>query len=227
MDSEKKSHYEKKYSNFKGLPHYDLEYRKFFYRFRHLLADNGLNGKTDVRLLDLGCAFGIKTYMMAPLFAETKGVDFIANSVAVANLLNDQPTLSFEAGDVLENKSADGGYNFITALGFSPFNKACIQDVLDAVEKVAAGYATPAHVMVLGFQTDYSGKAPSGWHYHTRPELDELVNGFRQKGYSAKLYFPYKKKNNYTGRGVQHLLAELYRLLFVPVREYFVILEKK
>jgi len=225
-DESQKSHYEKKYSNFKALPNYDLEYRKFHYRFKNLITDNNIHIDSSSRLLDLGCAFGVKTYMMSDFFQYTKGIDFIENSIAVAKLLNDNPKLEFEVEDVSVEVKEDVKYNFITAFGLSIFNKKQIDAIVQNIQMVAARFGQDKFTLILGSETDFSGTSPSGWHYHSKQEILSLQSHLINLGYKVHLYYPHKKSNNYSGRGIAYWLYESLRLFSSAKREYFLIIEK-
>lgn len=225
-NEEQKEHYEKKYSNYKALPYFMHEYRKFFYRFKNVLSDLGIDTKKYNRMIDLGSAFGVKTYIMADFFTYAKGVDFIQNSISVSNLLNDKPNLEFQVQDVDHTILEDERFSFISALGLSVFNKKQISEIISNIEKVIHQYAEHSFVLLIGSETDFSGKAPSGWHYHTRSEINQLVGHFNSIGYKAQLYFPHKKLNNYKGRGLIYALTELFKLLSSSKREYFIVIEK-
>lgn len=222
-----KEHYEKKNSNFKALPYYSVEYNKFYYRFINILSDNNIEIEKSDSLIDLGCAFGVKTYILSPLFKKVTGIDFIKNSTDVACLLNDKDNLFFECADVLQEIQYKERYNFITAFGLSVLNKKNVDEINQNIKTIINRFATDYFTLIIGSETDFSGKSPSGWHYHTMREIKSIINYWNKLGYETKLYFPYKKRNNYTKRGISYFLYETFRTISSSKREYYIIIKKK
>jgi len=221
-----REHYEKLYSSYWALPHFRFEYNKFKHRVKAIVADNAVRIAPNDTAVDLGCGLGPKTYVLSEFFAHTTGIDFIQNCVQIATLLNDRPTLRFVWEDVNTHDREPRRYEFVTALGLSIFNEKDADTLLKNLREITAKYAAEKHTVIIGSETDFSGKSPSGWYYHTRSEIKQIAQKMEREGYAVKNYFPHRSIRNYRGNGIRHLLLETYRLLFARKREYYFILTK-
>lgn len=189
--------YERKYSDFEGLAGYSIEKNKVRMWFS-LLNRKGwinLNSLTDKTCIDLGCGFGLKSYALTDYFRFVSAIDFSTRAIEVANLLNSKPDrISFTCTD---SDSVTARFNFITAFGFSKFNTGNLTELSDNIRDACNQLLLPDGAMLLTSSTDFSGKSPSGWYYHSLKELDELLFRLNKDKLQSRLLFPANHYSSY------------------------------
>lgn len=215
--------YAETYASFLALPGFSSERKFLRHRLQLILGLARLKTPANGRYMDLGSGLGIKTRIVAEFFKTAVGLDYVERCVQICNLLNDLPGLKFVQADA--TKPFGEQFDFVTAFGLSVFNVhdpgVCAMSIQEAVRN----YVKPGGVMMVYSFTDFSGKAPSGWVNHRKPDLDMILKGLNANGMKARIIFPHKHLKNYIGNGPRHLVGELVKLVSRKRRDYYIVIE--
>jgi 2-polyprenyl-3-methyl-5-hydroxy-6-metoxy-1,4-benzoquinol methylase len=214
--------YAESYASFKALPGFEQERKSLSHRFKFVLHCAQIQISSSGTYMDLGSGLGIKTRIIAENFGQSLGLDFVERCVAIANLLNDWPTLRFVQADA--TKPSGHRYDFVTAFGLSVFNVHDVQACATAIAAAARDHCKPGGTFLLYSFTDFSGQAPSGWVNHRKQDLETLVKALQSAGLQAQIVFPQRRLGNYFGNGLRHLAAEWMKLLSRKRRDYYIVI---
>lgn len=218
--------YDKRYSAFNSLHGFVNEKKRITKIFSNIFKKHNIHPSLLHSYLDLGCGFGIKTYILSGFFRQSKGIDFSDKAIQIASLLNDKENLQFETGDIHQPASGSKA-DIVTALGLSVLNISDTKKYAEEVLSVCKNYVQPGGILIIHSFTDFSGKAPSGWYNHTVLQLHEIINQLTGNGLSIKKYFPHRDFNNYFGHGTENMLVEFYKLIRMRKRDYYLIISTK
>lgn len=218
--------YDKRYSGFSFLPGFSNEEKRIRRIFSNLFNKYSVTPSTLNSFLDLGCGFGLKTYILSGFFKQSKGIDFSSTAIQIASLLNDKKNLNFETGDI-HQPTSDEKFDIVTALGLSVLNISEVQKYAEEVSGILKNYIRPGGIFIIHSFTDFSGTAPSGWYNFTSGELKEILTLLRKEYLSVQIYFPHKDISNYFGFGMENLMKELYKLLQFKKKDYYIIIRTK
>lgn len=222
-----KQEYDKRYSTFTFVPGYAYEL-SFINRAWKVLNAQGVFRQAPRRAVDLGSGFGFKTYAMSKKIDQVTGIDISSNAILISNTLNDNPKLDFICTE-LEAYDPGSKFDLVTAFGLSNFNVSDIAKLTHGIRETLAKLLDEKGTFILYSSTDFSGKAPSGWYYHTRKELKELLKTLSSEhpACQVQLIFPHRNLSNYTKMGARNFLAEVFKLFFQRKKEYLLTLSRK
>ncbi|MCE3294348.1 MAG: Methyltransferase domain [Crocinitomicaceae bacterium] len=214
--------YEKRYSTFTFVPGYQYELAQVN-RFWRILNAAGVFRVNPKDALDLGSGFGFKTYALSKKIERVTGIDISSNAILISNTLNDNPNLEFICTE-LEAYNPQKQFDLVTAFGLSNFNVSDVRKLADEIHATVQQLVKSNGVFVLYSTTDFSGKAPSGWYYHSKSELKQVISLLKAKdpSYGIKLIFPHRSLVNYRKQGVRNFLFELFKLFSQRKKEYLI-----
>lgn len=213
--------YEDKYSSFASLPYYNAEKRFYGLQFKLFLEHLDDKNVAKKSLIDLGCGFGMKSHIMKSYFDRVLGVDFAHNIIEVNTLLSSDPGLTFATVDLNKAESTDKKFDYIVANGLSLFNDADIKKCSDHLMRMINLYGRKKGTFVIWSFSDFSGKAPSGWHNHTKRELSAWLSYLTaEHQMKCSIFYPYKKIGFSSG-SLKEILIAIYR--YFRKRQYYFI----
>ena len=218
--------YDKRYASFSFFPGYRHEALTCT-RLLGVIQSKGFKFEnSEANLIDLGCGFGMKTHALARKFRQVTGLDISNNAIRVAELLNDTDNLHFVASDAKDFEVTEP-FSRITAFGYSGFNLPGVEDIVKHIEEIQAKFLDQKGMLVLYSRSDFSGKAPSGWYYHTRNELNLLVTSLRKTYPKSRveLIFPHRTWKNFRCGNFAEQLTEWSKWLVLKQKEYLIVID--
>ncbi len=218
--------YDKRYSAFSFLPGFANEKKRLTKIFKNIFNKYNIHPSSLNSYLDLGCGFGLKTYILSGFFKQSKGIDFSSKAIQVALLLNDKENLQFETGDIHQAVSGNKA-DIVTALGLSVLNISDTKKYAEEILSINKNHVCPDGVLIVHSFTDFSGTAPSGWYNHTRKDLKNILNSLYANHLSVQIYFQHRSFRNYFGFGTENMLMEFYKLIRVRKKDYYLIIRAK
>jgi len=194
-------------------------YEKYF----HLLK---LGKKKFATHLDIGCGMGHKTVAFGKNSEKILAIDLSDYVIdVVRKMYSHKKKITFSTQNILETNAK---FEFITALGLSLINEPNIDVYIGVVTNILKQNLTKTKgsALVISSFTDFSGGNIESWYYHTEGELDELMSKLNAiDGFTAKIIFPHKIRQNYLNYGVYNFLAEIYKGIKSKRRNYFIVIE--
>ena len=185
--------YENKYCSFKSVTSYTAEKRFFGFQLECLEQKYGSLDFQKSSILDLGCGFGMKTYLLAEKAKHVVGVDFIPQVLEINKLLNDKSNLQFFFQDLTGKKDIEGKFDIVTAFGLSILNTPSKEKFLAFIDQITKGYLKERGKIVIWSSTDYSATDKNGWYNHSMEELNGIVGEIRNvMNCQVDIFRPYK-----------------------------------
>lgn len=140
--------------------------------------------RPGARVLDVGCATGYYSGVLASLGYEVTGIDISATGIRKAQEL--YPDIRFEVQDATALPYDEGSFDFVFALGVSVANTKDMHKLQRWLKHLLQVTAPGGTVALLG-GSDLSGKdaATSTWYNHTWQEICSFpppVKGARVRG---------------------------------------------
>lgn len=187
-------HYSKKYSNFRSVVSYFSEKKFFGSQLNALIEDYPNLNKGNYSVIDIGCGYGVKSYLLAENFSNVVGVDFIENIIKVNTLLNDRENLNFYTENFTSLKIVENRFNIATLFGFSLLNTTNTDDYINVLLKIKKEYLVPDGKIIIWSSSNYRGEFENGWYNHSKRELSEIIFKIKsQLGCKAELFEPFRK----------------------------------
>jgi len=136
-----------------------------------LLRKTGV--RPGARILDVGCATGYYSGILAAMGYEVTGIDISATGIGKAREL--YPQLRFEVMDATRMTFEEASFDLVFALGVSVANTRDMARLHDFLAQLHRFAAPGGAVLFLGGST-LSGAAAEGssWHNHTWQEIRQF-----------------------------------------------------
>jgi hypothetical protein len=217
--------YDQKYSSFSSVPGFKQE-GLYCNRIINWLKKISWWPKTDnLKYLDVGCGFGLKTYIFSSYFHISKGIDFIENVIKICNILNEDGTrIEFECKSIEEISNEK--YDFVTAFVISFFNTEDIKELAGKIEVSAQSLLSSNGQMLIGTRTNFLGTSTSGWYYLTRADIkllrDLLIKSL--PGYEIKIIAPDNHLTYLLSGNIFQFLGSLRKVLLNKPRDLFILI---
>lgn len=185
-----------------------------------------LNLQKNFTHLDIGSGLGHKTIAAGCNSKETLGIDISDKAVEIAKkLYQKHKNINFTTLNILASEQK---FNLITSFGLSLLNEKNVNTFLKQAKSIVRNNLskTKGDVMIIGSFTDFSGENETSWYYHTKEELDLIIEGLKEiEGVKVKIVFPYRVKENYFNYGIYNFLAEVYKRFKNKRKNYFIVIE--
>jgi len=138
-------------------------------------------------IVDLGCGTGSKTFWLADYAEDVIGVDISSHGIALAQLYNSRPGVTFMTGDVTQLTSVPKA-DCITSFGLSVTNVNSVGSMVETILNFLTRFGRANATYLYYSKTDLSGDNP-GWKYHSLKEIHQFVQLIRNAGYQTSIIF--------------------------------------
>lgn len=142
----------------------------------------GLLQRNYSNFCDVGCGTGRFTKILSQFGYSIKGFDFSGKAIERAKKAF--PELDFSCQDATDLKYTEK-FDVFFVNGFSLFNTLDFTLVKDTIAYWSQFLNNNGAIFCIS-KTDFSGKIKSGWHYHTKAQVDEM---FHIDGFSTQVHY--------------------------------------
>ena len=142
----------------------------------------GLPRHPGFKALDVGAGLGFYTKALAIAGADVTGIDFSESAIDAARATF--PECKFEYASWPDDVTAEPSYDLIWMVNFSLMNTFDVHFIKEALVEQAILRLTKGGALVVGWNSDFSGRVVGGYSHWS---LDTLRDLGRQCGLSAPL----------------------------------------
>ena len=176
---EPQSNYEEFYSKGNWKQNKKIEKLHIKYYLKILGQKNG-------KILDVGCGTGLHTHILTELGYESTGIDFATSAIKKAQ--ESYCEIKFHVQDA-SAINLDETFDFLYVSGFSLLNTRNYSHVKKLLSHWSGLLKTNGSILIIS-KTNFSGKAPTGWIYHTNSEIHYM---YQSNNYSTSVYYIHSK----------------------------------
>ncbi len=138
------------------------------------------------KILDIGCGTGILSHIFQSMGYEVTGIDFAESAILKAK--EKYNNIEFYCQDA-SNLNLNKKYDLIFVSGFSPFNTLNFQSVHEFIGNWGK-YLTKNGVILIIGKTNFTGKSPTGWIYHTKTQIEQM---YKHDMFNTKIIYIHSK----------------------------------
>lgn len=218
--------YDQKYSSFSAVPGFKQE-EVYCKRIIKWLKKIAWWPKSDnLKYLDVGCGFGLKTYVFSNYFSSSEGIDFIENIIKICTILNEDETkIMFDCKSIEEISGKQ--YDFITAFGISFFNTSNIKELAEKIKTSTQNLLNPKGQILIATRTNFLGTSKSGWYFLTTAEIKLLRRLLKNMlpDCEIKIIAPDNHLKYILSGNIIQFVGSLRKVLFNKPRDLFILIK--
>ena len=174
-----KNDYEEFYSNGNWKQNKKIEKLHIKYYLKIL-------GKKVIKILDIGCGTGLHTHILTELGYNSTGIDIAASAIKKAQERYQEIKFYVQnASDINLNETFD----LLYASGFSLFNTHNYSNMNKLLSHWSSLLKANGSILITS-KTNFSGKAPTGWIYHTNSEIHLM---YQHNDFNTTIYYIHSK----------------------------------